>query len=299
MKRIFLIIFSLFFITQISFTQNDGSGSTGFSFLKLGADARSISMGEAYSSISEDATAFIYNPARLNSGVKNNVMLMHNSSAQDLTTDFIAGKFTIDKFAFGVGIFTTAVSDIEIRTQPGEPIAKFDARNLSGGISIAYQIASNLSIGTTAKFLYEKIYIDDASGLAFDMGVNYSKDNYSLSYMVANIGSVNELRNESTKLPTLTRFGGSYKFSKDVFDVTLAAEGFKVLNGGKFHIHSGAEGGYKDFLFLRAGYQSGYENKSFTTGLGFKYKGIRIDYALVPHASEFGTSNAFSLGLNF
>lgn len=299
-KYIFLKLILLTFIaTQLS-AQNDGVGNTGLAFLKLGVGARSIAMGEAFSSVTDDATAFIYNPARLNSGMKSNVSLMHNESVQDMKTDFIAAKFTLSKkFSLGLGLFTTSITGIEIRNIPGAPVDKFDSRNLSAGISIGYKINRNLSVGVTGKYLFEKIYVDEASGLAFDFGTNYSKGNYSLAVVVSNLGSVDELKNQSSKLPTSVRIGGSYRISRDKFNFILGLDGFKVFDGGSFHINAGGEAGYKDFVFLRLGYQTEYENKGLTTGIGFKYKSISIDYAFVPYKSEFGSSNTFSLGLNF
>ncbi len=61
-KLICTIFFPVFFCGNL-FAQNDGAGNTGLAFLKFGVGARAVSMGEAYSSISEDATAYIYNPA--------------------------------------------------------------------------------------------------------------------------------------------------------------------------------------------------------------------------------------------
>lgn len=299
-KYIFLKLILLTFIATQIYAQNDGAGNTGLAFLKLGVGARSIAMGEAFSSVTDDATAFIYNPARLNSGMKGNVSLMHNESVQDMKTDFIAAKFPISKkFSLGVGLFTTSITGIEIRNIPGAPVDKFDSRNLSAGISLGYKINRNLSFGVTGKYLFEKIYVDEASGLAFDIGTNYAKGNYSLAVVVSNLGSVDELKNQSSKLPTSVRIGGSYRISRDKFNFILGLDGFKVFDGGSFHINAGGEAGYKDFVFLRLGYQTEYENKGLTTGIGFKYKSISIDYAFVPYKSEFGSSNTFSLGLNF
>lgn len=299
-KFIITVFLSVFILSTCSFAQNDGAASTGLAFLKFGAGARSIAMGEAFSSVSDDATAFIYNPARLNKGIKNNIAFMHNQSVQDLNTDYVAVKFSVsNKISIGVGFFTSSINDIEIRNIPGAPVDKFDSRNLSTGVSFGYLLNPELSLGITGKFLYEKIYVDEASGLAFDFGVNYSKQNYSVAFVVLNLGSLNELKNQSTKLPASVRLGGSYNFGKDKFKFLLSLDGFKVLNGGKFHIHSGGEAGYKDFIFLRLGYQTDYDNKGFTTGIGFKYKAVSLDYAFVPYTNDFGTGNTISLGLNF
>ncbi len=288
------------FVCSNIFAQNDGAGNTGLAFLKLGVGARSIAMGEAYSSLSDDATAFIYNPARLNFGVTSNVSLMHNASVQDVNTDFIAAKFTLgSKLALGVGFFSTSVNDIEIRQIPGASIGTFDAQNLSTGVSLGYKINPNLSVGVTGKFLFEKIYVDEASGFGFDIGSNYSKDNFSFALVLSNLGSMTELKNQKSKLPSSIRLGGSYKYTKNNLGLTFGLDGLKVFDGGEFHVLAGGEAGYKDFVFLRLGYQTSFENKGISTGLGFKYKAFTVDYAFVPYQNEFGTSNTFSLGINF
>lgn len=297
--HIIKIILFVFFSSGL-YAQNDGSGNTGMAFLKLGVGARAIAMGEAYSSIAEDATAYIYNPARLNFGVSSNVSLMHNISVQDLNTDYIASKFYVsDKVTLAIGFYTTSINNIEIRNIPGAAIDNFDSRNLSTGISLGYLINPNISIGVTGKFLFEKIYVDEASGLGFDFGTNYSKNNFSFAFVISNLGSMNELKLQSSKLPTSVRFGGSYKYSKNKLGLTFGLDGYKVLDGGKFHVLAGGEAGFNEFVFLRLGYQTSYDSRGFSTGIGFKYKTLTIDYAFVPYTNGFGTSNAFSLGINF
>jgi hypothetical protein len=298
MKK-YLLIVLLIIIPVISFAQNDGAANTGLSFLKFGVGARALAMGDAYSSICDDGTAVIYNPARLNSGSSNNVTLMYNSAMQDLTNNFIGAKLKFNKFGVGVGLFKTNISGIEIRTIPGAPIDKFDAQNLSLNVSMCYEIYKDLSVGITSKLLYEKIYIDESSGVGFDVGTNYVKDNMSFSFVLSNLGSVNELKDVSTKLPTAVRLGGAYTFRKNNLNFILALEGFKVLDGGSMHVNSGGEISYKDLLYLRLGYQTAYENKGFTTGVGFKYKSVILDYAFIPYSDSFGTSNTISLGFNF
>lgn len=298
MKKYFLIAFLILFSLK-SFAQNDGPGNTGLAFLKFGVGARALAMGEAFSSVCDDGTAVIYNPARLNSGSDNNVTLMYNSAMQDLTNNFIGAKLKVNKLGLGFGLFKTSVSGIEIRTIPGAPIDKFDAQNLSLNVSLCYEIYKNLSVGVTSKLLYEKIYLDEASGVGFDIGTNFIRDNFSFSFVLSNLGSINELKSVSTKLPTAVRFGGAYTFRNNNLNFILALDGYRVLDGGNLHVNSGGEVSYKDMLFIRLGYQTAYDNKGITTGIGFKYKSILMDYAFIPYSDSFGTSNTISLGFNF
>lgn len=298
MKRIILSIIFLA-ISVSAFSQNDGAANTGLAYLKLGIGARSIAMGEAFSSLSDDGTAFIYNPARMNASENGNVTAMFNKTMLDMTTNYVGAKFRIKKFGIGVGLLKTTISDIEVRNNPGAPLEKFNADNFSGGISLSYEVYKNLAVGITGKLLYEKIYIDEASGFGMDFGANYIYNNFSFAAVLSNVGSMNALKNSETKMPTSLRFGASYNYKKDNLSITGAVDGYKVLDGGTFHGHFGAEGGYKDFVFLRAGYMSGYDNKGFTAGVGFKYKSLYLDYAFQPYSTGFGSGNSISLGYNF
>lgn len=299
MRKISLILLIIVLFTGISYSQNDGAANTGLAFLKLGIGARSIAMGEAFSSLADDGTAFIYNPARMNATENGNVTAMFNKSMLDMTTNFVGAKFRIKKLGIGVGLLKTTVSNIEVRNTPGAPIETFNADNISAGLSLSYEVYKNLSLGVTGKMLYEKIFIDESSGFGMDIGANYILNNLSLAAVVSNIGSMNALKVETTKLPTSLRFGASYLYKKDNLSVTGAVDAFKVIDGGSFHGHFGAEGGYKDFIFLRAGYQTGYDNKGFTAGLGLKYKTLTLDYALQPYSAGFSAGNSLSLGFNF
>lgn len=283
------------------YAQNDGAGNTGLSFLKLGVTSRSIAMGDAVVSYIDDASASHYNPSSLMMGKNNSIVFMHNENILGIRTEFLAAKVKFQNFAFGLHLNNTSVSDIEVREIPGAPLDKFTAQNFAFGISAAYKINDMISAGITGKFIYEKIYIDNASGFAVDFGGLYTYRDISFGLSISNIGSMSNLRSEATKLPTLVRAGGSYMFNfPSIYGgLRIAIDGFKVFDGGKFHIHSGAEFSYKDFLLVRAGYQTGYEDKSFTTGIGLKYKMFNLDYAFVPYKYSLGSSHTITLGASF
>jgi hypothetical protein len=298
-KKIFVLL--LAFSTGVAFAQNDGAANTGLSFLKLGVSSRAVSLGEAVVSNSHDASATHYNPAAMFLGSDVNAIFMHNEQILGVRTEYLAAKIKINKVALGLGINNTSISDIEVREIPGAPIDNFTAQNFAFGLSGAYKINDMIQVGVTAKFLYEKIYIDNASGYAFDFGGLYSKDNLSIGVSVSNLGSMSELRTVSTKLPASGRFGASYLINIPNLDggVRVAADGFKVFDGGKFHVNAGAEFLYKDFLSIRAGYQSGYEDRNFTTGIGLKYKAFSLDYAFVPYRYSLGSSHTITVGTSF
>jgi hypothetical protein len=301
MKKVYLALPILILAINISFSQNEGTGNTGLSFLKLGLTSRAISLGEAVVSNSIDASSTHYNPAAMFLGSDVNALFMHNEQILGVRTEFLAAKVKLEKFAFGISLNNTSIANIEVREIAGEPLEKFTAQNFAIGLSAAYKINNELQIGLTGKFLYEKIFIDNSSGIALDFGGLYRKDYISIGASISNIGSMNELRKVATALPAAIRLGGTYLFGFEKLDggLLIALDGFKVLDGGKFHGNAGAEFIYKDFLSIRAGYQTGYEDKGITTGIGLKYKVFSLDYAFVPYKYSLGNSHTVTLGTSF
>lgn len=298
MKNIILILLILTFFEASA--QN--AGNTGLSFLKFGFGARNSAMGDIGNVVSEDLSALHYNPSKLSSKSGNEVMVSHNSWIQDINSQM----FGIKTFFYGIplafGFNITNVSDIEIRTKPGEPQSKFNANYFYGSISSAYSFTEKLSVGATIKYLYEGILNDEATGLGFDFGINYLTpiENLSFSSVVRNLGSMNALRNQSTKLPAEFRVGPQYKFGFSDYDLDLVIAGeYQKYFDSNSHINIGLEVIYNKLFALRSGYQSNYEIRDFTAGFGLMWGNLRFDYSFIPFNSGIGSSNIFSLAFSF
>ncbi len=294
-----ILVFTLLLITCRTFLYSQ-AGSTGLSFLKLGVGARALSMGEAYTAIASDPSATHYNPAALSLMNNSQILLMHKEWIQDTKTEFLAATTSFDKFNAGISINGTTISDIELRTTPGPAQGTFTARNAAIGISASYALDTALSVGATMKYLYEKILVDEANGLGFDIGAIYRTPwDIRLGAAVCNLGSMNELRNESSKLPQMVRFGAAYESRIESFDGTFTGSIDVVTLSGESltHVLFGGELNYHNTFALRAGYQTSYESKNFTAGIGIHYGLIGLNYAFVPFKYDFGTTHTFSLGI--
>jgi hypothetical protein len=160
---------------------------------------------------------------------------------------------------------------------------------------------NNAGAGVTLKYLYEGLFEDEASGWAFDLGFYYLTPVKGLtaSASVRNIGSMNALRAEETTLPSEIRAGVLYEYplSND-FDLSGAAELLKYFEATT-HMNLGAEILYKNVLALRGGYQSGFESRGFTTGVGLTWGNLRFDYAFLPFSLGIGNANLLSLQFRF
>jgi hypothetical protein len=298
MKK-FLLIF--IFASTLVFAQS--AGNTGLSFLKFGFGARNIAMGDAGASASNDLSALYYNPSRLTLIEKNEILIMHSSWIQDVNSELFGVKWNMFGLPWAIGLNYTSISDIEIRTRPGEPDSKFDANYFFGSLSTGFYVWDKLSFGTTIKYLYEGLLNDEANGLGFDFGLNYETPfkGLSVSTVIKNIGSMNALRNEETQLPTDFRLGSAYKFGVESakLDFIAVAEFQKYLDTDDIHFNLGGDVIYDQIFSLRVGYQSGYEAKSFTGGIGLMWGSLRFDYTYMPFSLDLGNANLFSLQFKF
>ncbi len=284
------------------------AGNSGLASLKIGVSGRGVSMGDAMSALASGAAATYYNPAGLlvapDSDAATELMFMHKEWIQDTRTEFLGGAFPLATgWAWGISLITTTVSDIEIRSVPGPPDGTFTARDLSLGLSFAHEVAQGVRAGLTAKFLYEKILINEASGYAFDLGVQSETplENLKVGAAVANLGSMSALVSEKIKLPALARFGPAYAIGVGSGDevITVAADGEYVFPESRFYLDAGGECTFLGLAALRAGYQFGSAGRGLSAGVGFSHGIVAFDYAYARVGSDLGDTHTFSLALRF
>ncbi len=298
MKR--KIIFFLLFVLAFPLCAQTKNASTGLTFLKLGIGARAIGMGEAYTALSTDASGIYYNPAGISFGEDNEVTLMHKQWVFGTTTDFLGSTIHDHDVTFGFGFNSTNVDDIEIRQEPGPSQGTFGLHDLAISATASWRIDTSLSIGATGKFLYEKIYVDESDGAAFDFGARYQYNkNFAFAVAISNIGSVSTLLHEATTLPSGFRCGALFQNAvADNFALSLSGDLLKVFDDNGIRIHLGGELNYNSFLAFRAGYQLGYEAKGVSAGFGIRYGLIQLDYAYVPFLDQLGDTHTFGLTFN-
>lgn len=295
----------IFIILTILLSPTPGlsqAGQSGLTFLKLGVGGRALGMGEAYTAVTTDLSGLYYNPAGVAFLSSSNLMLMHKEWFQDVKTEYIAGQTILSHIAVGLSINSTSVDNIQIREIPGPAEGTFDSRNAAIGVTAAYLLDSSFSLGLTAKYLYERILIDEAGGFGLDFGSVYKTPwDLSIGISASNLGSISELQNQSSTLPTIYRCGLAYAapFAQLSGSITVASDIVLFSQDKKTHIHMGAEYLYDNSFSVRAGYQTGYEARSFTTGVGFHYSSLQIDYAFIPMQYDLGSTHTFSLCIEF
>jgi hypothetical protein len=293
---------TLLAVIILSFTSlAQDAGSTGLSFLKFGFGAKNIAMGDAGNALSNDVTSLFYNPAKLSINENSEIMLMHNEWIQDVRSEVLGARTVIFGLPVAIGLNVTTISDIEVRTRPGEPEAIIDANYFFGSISTGFKVTDKIGTGLSLKYLYEGLLNDEATGFALDLGVYYLTpvEGLTASASVRNLGSMNQLRTEETKLPSEIRAGVSYERKlTDNFDLLTGAEILKYFESTT-HANLGLEVLYSKVLALRGGYQTGFEFRGFTAGAGIKWGSLHFDYAFLPFSMGIGNANLFSLQFRF
>jgi hypothetical protein len=290
-------------ITAFTFSFAQSGGNSGLSFLKIGFGARNIALGDAGSAFSNDVTALYYNPAKLANNGSSEAIFMHNSSIQDVRSELAGAKTSIFGLPVAIGLNVTSINDIEVRTQPGDPISKFNANYFSGSIGTGFRILPMLDFGFSIKYLYENIFVDEANGLAFDFGLSYLTpiNGLNLSATIRNLGSMNALRYVDTKLPVEVRGGTSYKIEipDSKLDLTGGAEFLSYTRDNENHVNLGGEITYNKTFSIRGGYQTGYYSKGLTTGIGLVWGNLMLDYAYVPFKLNLGNESMISVQFKF
>jgi hypothetical protein len=200
----------------------------------------------------------------------------------------------------GAGAMLNNVTGIERRVfATEEPIGTFSAHDFMFLLNFSRKVSENISFGLNAKFLHEKIYIESASGLAFDFGCRYllHASGVFLAASLQNIGYTTEMVRQRVNLPETARLGASYTLPLSL-SWHIAADVVKFLDEA-IHVNIGTEVWPIPELAIRAGYQTGYEEKGLSAGFGLKMGWFSIDYAYVPFQRDLGESQRFSFTTYF
>lgn len=271
--------------------------ASGFQTLRMAADSRTASMGFTATSLTTTGASAYYNPAAA-VGSHQELMFSLQNWIQDVQSRFVGYSKGDGVSGWGAYLFYSEISEIEHRlNQPTpDPISTFSAYDLAFGLSYGHRIAENVSLGISAKLLYEKIYLNSAWGAAGDFGITWSviPGSFLLTGAVQNLGQASKHLNESTDLPLINRAGAAFNRALPFGRVMITAEGVKEKDT-PLHWGFGGELLFQDYLFIRGGYQTGYEDRSVSGGFGLKYSRYCFDYSYAPFESGLGDASHFTL----
>ena len=142
-------------------------GTYALQFLKIPVSARGVAMGNAFTALSDDATATYWNPAGMVDVTRTSISLNHTWWPADISLDFASAVFTLPFVPGQWGVSARSLSmDPQVERTiflPDGTGQSFDAGDMSFGLSYAKFFTDKFSSGATIHFIH--------SGLA-DKSVN-------------------------------------------------------------------------------------------------------------------------------
>jgi len=339
-KRKVVVQFFLILIISLSSLQlfaQSKVGTTVGQFLKIEPSARLVALGNAGTSLSDEATAAFYNPASLGRLTGTNIQFTHNQWLADIKYNFAIAAINMGEMGtLALQLTSLNSGDIEITTVEHEKNTNlyYTVTNFSLGMAYGIMLTDRVSAGITLSYLQETIYNTSLSNIALNFGVQYQTaiDGLTIGASVSNFGPKAsyegrdtyfnydpdptkhgdhpnlpaELRMGSYSLPTLFRVGISYILNvSDWSKLTLASDALHT-NDNTERINFGGEWSFLNTFAIRGGYRDLFLEDiegGLVLGAGAKVgfaetSIVSFDYAW----ADYGRLNAthrFTIGLNF
>jgi hypothetical protein len=312
MKKFLPFIFSLVLIVTAN-AQNPNLGTGGAQFLQIPVGARAEAMAGAVIGYIDDASSVFWNPAGMVK-VKNVEVFF---SYMDWFTLFDHSAASIvynieDIGAFGASliIFNTREMEITTELEPNGTGRFFDAGDMAIGLSYAKYLTDRFSVGLTAKYIYQQIWNETATGFAFDIGTQYRLDfqNLTIAMSMSNFGG--DLRFDGPDLDINYNREDIYPLSRIVpgrlqtedyplplqFQVGIGFDVFEAdfvkmrgdidathPNDNNERVLFGTEFSFFDRFFVRGGYKYNFDDQKFAFGAGANVpvgsSAVYFDYA--------------------
>jgi len=270
-------------------------GGQGGSYLSWGAGARSLAMGKAFVSIADDATACYWNPAGLHKLDRGDATALYAGLWYDTSYQYISGAYPTPKGG------TFGISGVRLHTGG---IDKRDIYNVSEGTTEDSQIAAGFSygrmflekiaLGSTFKYASHTLDGDTDMRCVLDAGAQYRlMDKLDTGAVIQNILQLRFGENRQPEWPVILRLGASYRLLNGRMLAALDLERIMKKRTGIIY-HAGIEYELLEFIKIRLGVDNFEEG---TLGLGFNYRGMRLDYAFAGHT--LGNSHRVSASTYF
>jgi len=342
MKKLLAITLIFYFCGFSAALAQDGDrvskvGTTVAQFLKIGPSARSIGMGGAFTSVANDVSAIHHNPAGLSRIYANEAMFTHVDWLAGTSFDYGAVVLNLGSFgALGAMVASFQSGEMEVRTvqQPDGTGERFDTQDIAAGLAYSRNLTDKFSIGFTGKFIYQRIWHMTATSIALDVGTLFETPFWGirLGASISNFGNKMKLEGRDSKFATdpdpdnignVEIVNAQYEmlaynlplrfqvgFAKDIEigeynRLTLALDAIQP-NDNFEAVNTGFEYGWKELVFLRAGYKSLFQDETeegLTYGLGANIRlagqtHLRVDWAYADW-NRLESAQKFSLSIRF
>lgn len=335
MNKIITILLFTALCTAV-ITAQSKVGTTVGQFLKIEPSARFVAMGNAGTSLSNEASAAFYNPASLGMLKGIDIQFTYNQWLADIKYNYATAAINVE----GVGTFALQVTslnsgDMEITTVEDEQGSGlyFDVTNLSIGLAYGIMLTDRVSAGIAVNYIQETIYNTSLYNVAFNFGVQYQTaiQGLAIGASVSNFGPrssydgrdiffnydvdpdkhgdhpylPSELRMGEFSLPTLFRVGLSYLMPVNSWNQLIISADALHTNDNNERINLGGEWLFMNTFALRGGYRDLLLEESeggLVLGAGAKVgisnTNLSFDYAWADYG-RLNNTHRFTVGMHF
>lgn len=305
-KRIHILIkiieVALAFLTTMpSYSAASGIGTTGAQFLRLGAGARPVAMGSAFTAIADDVNGPQYNAAGIAWAKHKEAVASYIDYLEGISYSYIGYIHPLKNGStLGVAMAYLNSGSIDQTNLAGSTIGTFSSTQGLAMLTYAKTIGSKMSWGTNLKLFQQKIEEEKSNGYALDFGAIYKAwPRLALGFNVQNLGPGVKFVQEKDPLPLTVKAGAAYIFKEDTLTLSTDAK-YQPKEDSKVSENAGLEYWVNQNLALRVGYDtaniSDIENfNGVTAGLGFQIAGFNLHYAWMPYGI-LGDTHRISVG---
>jgi hypothetical protein len=283
-------------------------------FLKITVGARAAGMGGAFVAVADDATALYWNAAgiaRIDED-KSQLSLNHANWIADLSFDQIGYVFHVKRIPGAFGVHARSLSmDPMVETTAYQPDPNvgtgrtFDAGMMTVGLTYARSFTDKFSAGVTGNFIHEGLAEFSQQSYAFDIGTLYDVGAYGMKIgmVISNIGSQIQFIERKARIPSIFRVGSSVAIMQRADQHLVGSLEFSHPPDNSERLNVGAEYGFKNFVYLRGGYNINYDAEGLAGGVGFHFPvsvagEANLDYAYTD-MGDLGGTHRFSLTFEF
>jgi hypothetical protein len=289
---------------------NSRTGSSGMQFLKIGPDARSLSLAGAGVATANDVSATYWNPAAITEGdtARLKVHFAHTRYFGDISGNFSGAVFKPGKYSYmGISVFAMNYGTMDETTEfePTGTGRTFTVSNYSIALTYARVLTNNFSFGVNTKFANEGFAGVNINNILFDLGLKYNVgiknarfginfSNFGLNVKPDGEMQILKFSGEETvsnftsvTVPAIFRLGAAFD-PIQTHDHNLSVIGqlnHPTDNNETYALAT--EYSYMQLLYGRLGYEFATDTRySYpSAGMGLRlirnFGGINIDYAIL------------------
>jgi len=292
--RVWALVWIPLFVAVSAFAGGD-YGLPG-EFLNVGAGAKPDAMGGAWTAVADDINSIYWNPAGV--AMYQSGQILFQYSPLDLGGSMSYAAYSQPLYSmgsFGLAVANTSSGKVDRVDADNITVGDYTDRETGYLGTYAYRLNDLLALGTNVKVAEHSMDGKTARGYGMDAGALYQivENKYKVGLVVRNLVPPEyKWATETERFPTNVRAGGAAYFFEDRLLTTMDVEKtVGVSQNPKLHL--GLQTYFFQDLFLRLG----ANQSELTGGLGFRYKTMELDYAMLYR--DIGITNQMSLKVFF